>query len=167
MALDTKSLRNTLNAIKRVSSTDKKALELCRRLAEIGVQSASVRFASALYAGHNDASVSLVPLSNGYEVIAEGESVCFIEFGSGVHYNGTGIYPLSLPDGVSEIGTFGKGKGAHDYWFYKGEPGTLGQPSSKRDGLVYTHGNPASMPMYYASEEMHDAIYKIAKEVFA
>ena len=137
---------------------------LLERLAMIGVQEASVRFTTAIYDGVNDVTVTLEQTSKGYSIIANGSAVAFIEFGSGVYHNTSEPYPNPRPEGVVGIGEYGQGKGKRRAWFYKGEPGTNGELQS--NGVVKTRGNPAAMPMWYASEEMKKSILKIAREVF-
>ena len=134
------------------------------RLAYVGVKEASLRFTTAMYDGVNDSTVDLEQTPTGYAIVARGNAVAFIEFGSGVYHNGSEPYPNPRPAGIVGIGEYGKGKGKRRAWFYNGEPGTNGevQPS----GVVKTRGNPASMPMYYATEEMKRSILQIAKEVF-
>ena len=56
-------------------------------LARIGMQEASVRFSTAQYDGTNDSNVTIEKTQNGYNVVANGNAVAFIEFGAGVHYN--------------------------------------------------------------------------------
>ena len=142
----------------------KKEKRLLERLSMIGVKEASVRFTTAIYDGVNDVTVTLEQTSNGYSIIANGSAVAFIEFGSGVYHNGSEPYPNSRPEGIVGIGEYGQGKGKRRAWFYKGEPGTNGELQSS--GFVKTRGNPAAMPMWYASEEMKKSILKIAREVF-
>ena len=65
-------------AIKKVQAYQKwveakKAL-LIERLAMVGAQEASVRFASAMYDGNNDVSVSIEPTANGWSIIASWSS---------------------------------------------------------------------------------------------
>ena len=126
------------------------------RLGEIGVREASVRFTTAIYDGVNDSSVSLETISDGYCIKAEGKAVAFIEFGAGVYHNPGEPYPKPRPTGIVGIGEYGKGRGKRQAWGFKDDSGNL----------VITHGNPAAMPMWYASEEMRNNILKIAKEVF-
>lgn len=133
----------------------KKASALSLALAEIGIKEASVRFSSAYYDGNNDVSVEVIPIDKGYSIVANGKAVCFIEFGSGVYYN-QAAYPGNKPDGVVEIGEFGLGHGKFSAWAYSQENGEI----------KITHGNPAAMPMWYASEEIKKNISKIAREVF-
>lgn len=144
---EVKAFRNSLKL---------KADMLIERLAEIGVREASVRFTTAMYDGTNDTSVTLETISNGYAIVAEGQAVAFIEFGSGVYHNPGEPYPNARPEGIVGIGEYGKGHGKRQAWGYRDESGEV----------VVTHGNPAAMPMWYASEEMRNNIAKIAQEVF-
>ena len=47
------------------------------------VGEASVRFTTAMYDGTNDVQVRVDPIDGGYAIVAKGEVVCFIEFGTG------------------------------------------------------------------------------------
>lgn len=90
-------------------------------------------------------------------VIARGEDAVWVEFGAGVHYNGsagTSPHPKGSELGFT-IGGYGKGMGRKDVWgFYE-------------DGkLRLTHGAPATMPMYNAVKPVCDEIAEIAREVF-
>jgi hypothetical protein len=157
-------IKITLDEIdKAIKDIDKYKNELLKkeklfleRLADIGVREASVRFTTAMYDGTNNTEVTLDTTDKGYVIIAEGESVAFIEFGAGVYHNTAEPYPNTRPNGIVGIGEYGKGKGKQRAWGYKDETGEL----------VITRGNPAAMPMWYASEEMKNAITKIAREVF-
>ena len=154
------SVSSIEDAIKQLTayrnSLDTKKDMLLEKLANIGVKEASVRFTTAMYDGINDSSVSLEIISNGYAIVAEGHAVAFIEFGSGVYHNSGEPYPNPRPEGIVGIGEYGKGYGKRQAWGFKDASGEL----------VITHGNPAAMPMWYASEEMRSNILKIAKEVF-
>ena len=141
-----------------------KEKRLLEGLANIGVKEASIRFTTAMYDGVNDVTVTLDKTNNGYAIVAEGQAVAFIEFGAGVYHNSGSPYPEPLPEGVVGIGEYGQGKGKRRAWFYKGEAGTNGEV--QKNGVVKTRGNPAAMPMWYASEEMKNAILQIAREVF-
>jgi hypothetical protein len=141
-----------------------KAKEFTEGLALLGVKEASVRFTTAMYDGVNDVSVTLNGGGNGYIIEAKGEAVAFIEFGSGVYHNSGEPYPNPRPDGIVGIGEYGDGKGKRRAWFYKGEAGTNGEV--QKNGVVKTRGNPASMPMWYASEEMKNSITSLAREVW-
>lgn len=157
MSLTTSSIDNAIKELKAYRySIDRKKDKLLEELANIGVREASVRFTTAMYDGVNDSSVTLKPIKDGYAIIAEGHAVAFIEFGSGVYHNSGEPYPNPRPDGIVGIGEYGKGHGKRQAWGFKNEA----------DELVITHGNPAAMPLWYASEEMRNKIAKIAQEVF-
>ena len=134
----------------------KKEKRLLEGLAKIGIKEASVRFTTAMYDGINDVSVRLDDGGNEYVIVAEGEAVAFIEFGAGVYHNPSEPYPNPRPEGIVGIGEYGKGYGKRKAWGYKNES----------DELVITRGNPAAMPMWYASEEMKNSVLRVVKEVF-
>lgn len=96
-------------------------------------------------------------------VVALGTEAVFAEFGAGVYYNGpagSSPHPWGQQN-LFLIGTYGKGYGARKVWGYY-------DPPDKRDKehLKLTHGTPASMPMYHATQEVIDKIGEIAKRVF-
>jgi hypothetical protein len=109
-----------------------------------------------MYDGTNDVSVKLDETNNGYVIVADGNAVAFIEFGAGVYHNTSEPYPNPRPQGIVGIGEYGKGMGKRKAWGYKDE----------NDTLVITRGNPAAMPMWYASEEIKKSVLRVAKEVF-
>lgn len=142
----------------------KKIQRFTEGLANIGLNEATIRFTTAIYDGVNDVSVSLSGNGNEYIITASGKAVAFIEFGSGITYNKDKPYPNPRPSGIVGIGEYGEGRGNRRAWYYKGEPGTNG--IVQENGAVKTRGNPAAMPMWYATEEMKDSIIKLVKEVF-
>lgn len=157
MSLSTASIDNAIKELKAFKvSLDQKKDKLLEELANIGVKEASVRFTTAMYDGVNDSSVTLETIADGYCIKAEGKAVAFIEFGAGVYHNPGEPYPNPRPSGIVGIGEYGKGYGKRQAWGFKDASGEL----------VITHGNPAAMPMWYASEEMRSKILKIAQEVF-
>lgn len=157
MGLNTRSIENAIKELKAYrDSIDAKKYRLLEELTKIGLREASIRFTTAMYDGVNDSSVRAELTHFGYRIVAEGKAVAFIEFGSGVYHNPGEPYPNPRPDGIVGIGEYGKGFGKRQAWGYTDETGEL----------VITHGNPAAMPMWYASEEMRNAIVKTFKEVF-
>ena len=147
-------------AIKELKQYKRSFLEREKRLieglAEIGLKEASVRFTTAMYDGTNDVSVRLDGKNNRYVIVAEGKAVAFIEFGAGVYHNTGEPYPNPRPEGIVGIGEYGQGKGKRKAWGYLNEDAEL----------VITRGNPAAMPMWYASEEMKNSVLKVVREVF-
>ena len=156
-SLSTKSLGKALKELKAFrDSIDSKKYQLLEELTKIGLREASIRFTTAMYDGVNDTDVRAELTHFGYRIVAEGKSVAFIEFGAGVYHNPGEPYPDPRPDGIVGIGEYGKGYGKRQAWGFRDDSGEL----------VITHGNPAAMPMWYASEEMRSNIEKIARRVF-
>lgn len=157
LSLDTKSINNAIKELEAYKRwVQKKTEQLTERLAMIGAQEASIRFATAMYDGNNDVKVEVQQIDKGWAIVAKGEAVAFIEFGAGVYHNPVEPYPLPRPEEISKIGEYGKGKGKQRTWGYYDEAGNL----------VLTHGTPAAMPMWYATQEMEQQILRIAREVF-
>lgn len=134
---------------------EEKARELAERLASLGATVASIRFSRAVYTGQKDVEVSVEELPNGYKVKADGESVLFIEFGSGVTYG----------YGHPEAGEFGMGPGTYpDGKGHWDDPRGWYLPKSAGGG--HTFGNPPAMPMYEARKAIEQELPRIVKEVF-
>ena len=92
-------------------------------------------------------------------LVLEGREVLFIEFGAGVHYNGS-VGSSNHPKGAENgflIGTYGMGNGSRQVWGYYADSGEL----------VLTHGTKATMPMYMADQEIIRNVVRIAREVFS
>ena len=157
MSLSSSSIDNAIAELKSYrDSLDAKKYRLLEELTKIGLREASVRFTTAMYDGVNDSNVHAELTHFGYRIVAEGKAVAFIEFGAGVYHNPVEPYPDPRPAGIVGIGEYGKGHGKRQAWGFMDASGDL----------VVTHGNPAAMPMWYASEEMKRNILRIAKEVF-
>lgn len=169
-SLDPRSIAKAITELEQYKRDVKRKTELLQqRVAELIASAASDGFASAIadvllikgggteqrnadvtVSVENDGEVSLV--------IAHGEDAVWVEFGTGVHFNGAvgaSPHPKGSELGFT-IGGYGKGLGAKQVWgFYE-------------DGeLRLTHGAPASMPMYHAMTSVCENIATIAKEVFA
>lgn len=143
---------------------DRKGRELALKLAEAGVQVARIKFAGAIYPGEYDVIVDVVPNGSGYSIVASGQTVAFIELGTGIRYP-EGAY--AAVTGTAH-GTYGQGRGASPKgWFYKGEPGSGGVPSETVPGLVHTYGNPPANAMYGATQEIQSKLVEVAREVFS
>lgn len=140
--------------------------ELCRRLADMGQEKATVYFSEAIYDGTNDANVTVEKRDNGYAVVANGESVLFIEFGTGINFPDS--HPEASKNGMKH-GDFGWKLGRlRDGWRYPAEhgAGTNGFPDEDHPGYLHTMGNPANMPMYKTVTDLDNEVERMIKEVF-
>ena len=154
---DKQSLEIAIKQLKQYENdfTVKEA-EFARRLAEIGVRVASAGFSAADYDGVNDVTVSLVQTKNGAMVVASGETVGFIEFGTGVknpEWDNAGM-EYTPP----KHGTYGKGKGKNpNGWYFTQSPGAR---------AIHTYGNHPAEAMRTARDEMIEQAIRIAREVW-
>lgn len=170
ITVDPLSMSSISNAITELEQykrwVEQKASELAEALSEVGIYEASIRFANAMYDGSNQVYVETVKNNeNTYEIKAEGEVVAFIEFGAGVYYN-SADYPLEKPPGIVGIGEYGNHNGRKQGWVYPADKGVGSNGRQIKPNWVFTRGNPAAMPMYYASKEMQDKLLSVAREVF-
>ena len=162
MSISILNLDKVLSSIERYQKDlENKVKTLMERLAILGAYRARVEFSNAMYAGTNDVEVSVEETATGYKIIAQGQAVLFVEFGTGIL---NPEHPQSDEFGFTH-GTYGQGKGANEKgWVYLGEQGNAGQPL--REGVYRTYGNPPAKAMYFASKDIKEELYRIAKEVF-
>ena len=154
-------------------SDAKKALakmtdDACKRLADLGVEIAKVEFFQAEYDGVNDApeSVHTEKRENGYAVVADGKTVLFIELGTGIHYPDADLSQYIGAGGMVH-GSYGKGLGNNDYWYYTGMPGNAGGELARgRINTTRTHGNKANMSMYNTVKRLEEEVERIITECF-
>ena len=147
-------------AIKQIeqykNDLNRKAQELCKRLADMGALYAEWNFDGVLYAGDIDYNVSVEQRdANTYVIKANGETVMFMEFGAGIRH-GYG-HPQAAEFHMGP-GTYPNGKGhwndPNGWWF--GEKGNW----------THTYGNAPGMPMYNAAKDLRKEILEVAREVF-
>lgn len=151
--LNPTSINKAIKDIRKLNAEwDRKIDEVTRRLAEIGATKASLGFSRAVYTGDNDVSISVEPIENGYSIIASGEAVLFIEFGSGVTY-GYG-HPAPMNYGPGTYPGNGHWDDSKGWWLPKDKGG------------LHTYGNPPSATMYQTGKELQQEILRIAREVF-
>lgn len=154
---DKSSIDAAINQLKKYEADfSVKEKEFARRLAEIGVSVASAGFATADYDGINDVTVSMVQTSSGTAVVASGQTVGFIEFGTGVRYpewDNSGM-EYTPP----KHGTYGKGRGKSPYgWYFTQSPGAK---------ATHTYGNAPAEAMRTARDVMVERVIQIAREVW-
>lgn len=147
------------NAIKQLEQYKRDFLEkeklFVKKLAEIGVSVASTGFAVADYDGVKDVTVRLEWNGNKATVIAEGSTVGFIEFGTGIKYPEWDNSDMEYTP--PKHGTYGKGHGAwpKGWYFVPGE-----------GAVQHTFGNPPAEAMRTARDVMIEKIIQVAREVW-
>lgn len=147
-------------AIKQLEQYKKDFLDkeelFVRRLAEIGVSVASTGFSLADYDGVNDVQVTMTRSGTRATVIAYGQAVGFIEFGTGVRnpeWDNSGM-EYTPP----KHGTYGKGLGARPKgWFFTAGEGGAAQ---------HTYGNYPAEAMRTARDVMVEKVVQVAREVW-
>ena len=156
---DSKSITDAINQLKQYNKDFLAKEELfVKRLAEIGVSVARTGFATADYDGENDVVVTLEHQGNRAMVVASGETVGFIEFGTGVKFpewNNSGM-EYTPP----KHGTYGKGFGARPKgWYFK--------PNGSEGMVQHTYGNQPAEAMRTARDVMVEKVMQIAREVWS
>lgn len=150
-SLNESSINNAIAQLEGIEKRlDGECKQLALNLAKYGYYIARVGFTNAVYEGKNDVKVSVEELPGAYLIKAEGEAVCFIEFGTGVgatspHGGEYGFTPGSWSE------THAKQFSEHGYWFYGGK---------------YLKGTPSNNCMYNAEKEVRQEIKTFAKGVF-
>lgn len=155
--LDKKSVDTALKIVRQYKKDfERKEAEFVRRLAEIGVTVAGGIYSVADYDGEHDVSVYLKETANGYSVMADGTTVGFLEFGTGIRnpeWNGDGL-EYTPPT----HGSYGKGHGKQPYgWWFK---------SQDYGVTMHTYGNPPAEAMLTARNEIVQKVTQIAREVW-
>lgn len=152
-------------------SINQKLEEVVREIAKVGLEVVEREISKASFtydekgieSGSDTEHNSQIKVTSlrGYahaDLIVEGRELLFIEFGSGVYYNGS-VGSSPHPKGEEFgflIGSYGQGHGAQKVWGYYNDSGDL----------VLTHGTRATMPMYNAFLKMYEEAPKIVKRVF-
>lgn len=162
--LSTNDILETVKILREYKNTIRfKTALFVQRLAEIGLATIEAHKYSQGDSDFNDLhSYMLVDEQDTFvraTLMLSGRHVAFIEFGAGIHYNGSAgssPNPKGSEFGMT-IGSYGKGYGANDYWYYFDRETGKGKRSQ---------GTEAAMPMYYADQEILNKVEAIAKEVF-
>lgn len=171
---DPSTLDNVIEELDKFCEViDKLTLAVVKRLVDEGVSIARVKYASAIYAGTNDVSVEGRMIDDHTGVIsANGNSVLFIEFGTGITKADNPMERAEVSGNVMPHGWYGSGRGANPKgWFYKGKmpdnapSGT--EPARNRDGIIHTYGNDANSCLYFAREELEREFKRIVQEEYA
>lgn len=159
--LDSASIDRAIKEIRDHEAwVKKKSMELCKRLAELGLEIAKIYFIPEPWIGNTDVELSVEPVNNGYVLKASGTDVCFMEFGTGVTAGlGYDTSVITPPVDISP-GSWSKAHGGmfmktggfpNGYWFYNGQVMNSTIPQ---------------MGMYHAASETKQRVEQIAQEVF-
>ena len=154
--LTNKSIDKAIKELNKYAAwVQTKEAELRSRLAMLGATVASIQFSRAIYNGSNDISVRVDDTGSVAVIYAEGESVAFIEFGTGIKhgYGHPQAGEFGFGPGTWSDGPEGKGHwdNEHGWWYGSGQ---------------HTYGNPPAMAMYSAVKEIAENVTQIAREVF-
>ena len=151
--LDSKSVDQAIEQIKEYERQfDAQVQEFVKRLATLGLSVAKEGFATADYDGDNDVIVQMEQNGTSAVIVASGEAVGFIEFGTGVKFpewSGSASTGYTPP----KHGTYSKGKGANPKGWYFGHS-------------QHTYGNMPAEAMLTARDVMLENITRIAREVW-
>lgn len=154
---DKKSINDAIRQVKAYKRDfKKKEREFVKRLAEIGVSVATTGYELADYDGVKDVAVRLVGRGNKVAVVAQGKTVGFIEFGTGVKYpewDNTGM-DYTPP----KHGTYGAGHGKQPYgWWFNQSEGAEAR---------HTYGNQPAEAMLTARNDIVEKVTQVAREVW-
>lgn len=142
-----------------------KANKICERLSFIGAWEATTGFSQAIYDGDKDFDVRVDPVENGFEIIADGETVLFLEFGAGITY-GYG-HPQATEFGMGP-GTwpYPHGMPVHGKWMWNWENPNGWYFTDGAGEKHHTYGNAPAMPMYNTAKDLRSKVEEVAREVF-
>ncbi len=139
--LDSASIRQAISELQKARQDNSQDVtDVCMQIAEVGRVRAEEEFASCPYDGTKDVTVTAEPIQDGARLVASGETVLFLEYGSGAL---NPAYPGDDPYGRGSWSTGPKGKGHWD------DP----------NGWYYAHdkkswGNPPAAAMFHAEQDM-------------
>ena len=164
MSLSAKSIQEAIRKIHEYKDELRfKVAIFTERLAELGIKTIETHKYSRGDSDFNDLSTYVWIDDRGDSckatLVLSGKDVAFIEFGAGVHYNGSAgssPNPYGPPLGMI-IGSYGKGHGLEDSWVYFDEA---------ENRFKTSYGTEAAMPMYLADQEILKKFASVAKEVF-
>lgn len=149
------------------NSLEKRAGEICQRLAQIGYDVAYQIMSGHVYSGETINSLTIEERSpTEYVLWAESKALLFFEFGAGV--NGGG-HP--------QAGEFGFGPGTYPgqthaldpkgWWFPTDDPNLIVRTGEDGQGYGHSYGNPPHMPFYNAGARIKEDLERVAKEVLS
>lgn len=126
------------------------------RLENVIVDSYLNEYGKAFEVREKGGTVSSFVDGNKAEVRVSGDKITFVEFGSGVHYNGnagSSPHPKGFENGML-IGEYGKKHGRKDNWIV----------TSEGNEVVRSQGVPMQSPMWNATQAVRKNLKEIVKE---
>lgn len=161
-----KDITKIVKKIKRYrAGVSKKTKQAVNELAQLGKTIAQENFNNAEYDGTNDVTVYVEKTKDGTSIVAKGNAVAFIEFGTGITYTETKHPKHNETPGIVIHGSYGKGLGANPLgWIYKGNAGTNG--IVLKNGSILTKGNQPNRCLYDTSKEIERLRNEIFKKEF-
>ena len=163
------SLGNIGDAVRQLDEYENKVKQNIKdflsKLLETGVEisRAKITELGAIDSGELQGSLNYALYREGNKgvLFTDCEYACFIEFGTGVKYNGSAgssKHPKGQELGMT-IGSYGEGQGANpDGWYYYDDD---------KGKVMFTKGMPHKPFMYETGKELERIAVKIAKEVFS
>lgn len=153
MQIEVKGVDRILKQLERFDNMETKLADIAQRLVAVGEP-----IIRAVHGNHN--AVWSEPTAEGYRIVAEGESVLFIEFGTG---NATGMGSSGKYDDIPVVVYPGSWSEAHqgEYWRTGGYPNGYWHFGGKV--IRETPPHPA---FYDAYKAMVEALPQIVEEVF-
>lgn len=166
------------NAIEQIDEfkrkLDRDMKYIVTEMAVRGVEIVRAEYAEAQYPGVKDYRVrytyELSEDGHSAKVIAEGQSVLYLEFGAGLFKASAPFAVLDIAHGsVDAHGTHGQGKGKNPKgWVYVGSEGSNPPPDTYSVGngkAVRTMGNDAVPAMWHAKKAMRTILQQILMEM--
>ena len=155
---DTASIDAAVKEIRDYAKwVEQKTEVLAQRLAQYGLQRVRAGYNALSWYDQRPVDVTVEERGPGqYAIVASGETILILEFGSGIKYGA----------GHPQAGDFGYGPGTYPgqthvpdpgYWWYTGDDGQS----------HFSVGNAPGMVMYLTAMEMRIELERIAKEVFS
>lgn len=145
---------------------ERKAGELCERLANLGYSVAFQIMSGHIYSGETISSLQVQEIdATHYVLLAGSVALLFFEFGAGVIGSG---HPLAGEMGMGP-GTYPGQKHALDpngWWFPTDDANLIIRTDKNGQGWGHSKGNPPYMPFYNASKQIRADLLKTAQEVF-
>ena len=162
-ALDSISVRNAIMDLETYRDRmDDRALEVRERMADIIAKHVRMAYTTVVVDDTTDgpitgasATVEVESDSTTTTITVDGEDVIFIEFGAGVYHNG-GVGSSPNPWGAKlnyTIGSYSKSHPEKEIWIF----------SDFYKVKHWTHGTPASMPLYKAFMSALGQLQEIAR----